>query len=278
MKRLPGLFLMGCSAFSFSLMAVVIKILRQDQDMSVGEILFLRGVFCSLLTIAALRVQRVSIFGTRRRMLAVRGILGFIGLYLYCTTLGRIPLADAMALQYTHPIFASLFAFLLLKERMPRVGPLALLICAAGGFVILDPQGSDDLQGNLIGLASGCVAGLAYTSVRALSKTENPLTIMLSFHLAAGLFGAILMLDEFAWPSGVTWCWVAALVVFSQAGQWFLTQGLTKEKAGIATTVGYTAIVWGALLAWLVFDEVIGVPTLIGTSLMVAGLALLTRR
>lgn len=267
---------MACSALSFSLMAVVIKVLRGE--MSTGGILFFRGVFCTLLTIGALRAEGASILGNRRGLLALRGILGVLGLYLYCTALGRIPLPDAMALQYTHPIFAALFALWILKERMPRTGPIALLICATGGFLILDPQGSSDLAGNLIGLASGCVAGLAYVCVRALSKTENPLTIMLAFHLAALVFGAILMLDEFAWPVGITWLWIVALVVFSQAGQWFLTQGLVKERTGVATTVGYTAIVWGALFAWAVFGETIGVPTLIGTGLMVAGLALLTSR
>lgn len=276
MTKLPGLVLMACSALSFSLMAVVIKFLRGE--MSTGEILFFRGLFCALLTIGALRIERASVLGNRRGLLALRGVMGFLGLYLYCTALGRIPLADAMALQYTHPIFAALFAFLFLKERMPRTGPVALLICATGGYLILNPQATGDLEGNLIGLASGCVAGLAYACVRALSKTENPLMIMLAFHLAALVFGAILMFGEFSWPAGITWLWIAALVVFSQAGQWFLTHGLVKERAGVATTVGYTAIVWGALFAWAVFGETIEVPTLIGTGLMVAGLALLTSR
>ena len=276
MTRLPGLVLMGCSALSFSLMAVVIKIL--SEDLSTGEILFFRGLCCSLLTIAALRAKRAAIFGDRRAALALRGVLGFLGLYLYCTALSRIPLPDAMALQYTHPIFAATFSYFLLREKMSRTGPIALAICAVGGLLILDPQGTGDLEGNLIGLASGCVAGLAYTCVRALSKTEDPLTIMLAFHLAALVFGAALMLDEFSWPVGIHWLWIIALVIFSQAGQWFLTHGLTKERAGVATTVGYTAIAWGALFAWAVFGETVGASTLIGTSLMVAGLALLTSR
>lgn len=276
MTNLPGLVLMGCSALSFSLMAVVIKVL--SNDMSTGEIIFFRGLFCSLLTWFALRSQGAAILGKRRGMLALRGLLGFLGLYLYCAALGRIPLADAMALQYTHPIFAALFAFLILKERMPKTGPVALLICAAGGFIILDPQGSGNLEGNLIGLASGCVAGLAYTIVRDLSKTENPLTIMLAFHAAAFVFGIALMLDGFTWPVGITWLWLAALVTFSQAGQWFLTLGLQKEMAGIATTMSYSAIAWGALLGWTVFGEPVGIPLLVGTCLMVTGLIVLTRR
>jgi len=267
---------MGCSALSFSLMAAVIKIL--SEELSTGEILFFRGIGCSLLTIAALRAHRVSIFGNRRAALAVRGLLGFLGLYLYCSALRRIPLADAMALQYTHPIFAAVFSYFLLRERMPQTGPIALAICAAGGFLILDPQGTGDIEGNLIGLASGCVAGLAYTCVRALSKTEDPMVIMLAFHLATLVFGAALTLNEFSWPAGLNWLWLVALVALSQAGQWFLTHGLTKERAGVATTVSYTAIAWGALLAWAVFGESVGASTWIGTGLMVAGLALLTSR
>ena len=275
--RLPGLALMGFSALSFSIMAAAIKLVAHD-GLPSSEIVFFRGLLCSVLTIAALRADRSPILGTRRGLLVLRGLFGFAGLYLYCEALGLLELPDAMALQYTHPIFAAVFAAIFLREKMPKGSGIAMAICAAGALVILDPFGTGPLTGNLIALASGVSAGLAYTVVRSLSRTESALTIMLSFHLAAFFIGGVWMLPEFVWPEGVQWAWLVVIALVSQAGQWFLTHGLRKEKAGPATTVGYTAIAFGAVWSYLFFDEAIGWKVVVGTVLMVLGLAVLSRR
>ncbi len=275
--RLPGLVLMGFSALAFSLMAACIKFTTKS-GISPAEIVCIRGVICSLLTLAAMRTTRVSPLGNRRGMLALRGILGFAGLYLYSTALDRIPMPDAMALQYTHPIFAAVFAGIFLKERLPKHGAYAIAICATGAITILNPGGTGEWSGNLIALASGVASGLAYTTVRTLSRTESPLTIMLSFHVVACLGGAILMIRGFVWPDGPQWLWLIAIALVSQTGQWFLTHGLRKEKAGVGTTVGYLAIAFGAVWAWVFFDEAIASPVLLGTVLMLGGLTLLARR
>lgn len=275
--RLPGLVLMGFSALSFSVMAACIKF-TTNSGISPAEIVCIRGVICSLLTLAALGAARVSPLGNRRGMLVLRGLLGFTGLYLYSTALDRIPMADAMALQYTHPIFAAVFAGIFLKERLPKHSAYAIAVCAVGALTILNPQGTDEWSGNLIALASGVASGLAYTVVRTLSSTESPLTIMLSFHLVAALGGAILMIDGFVWPDAPQWLWLVAIALVSQTGQWFLTHGLGKEKVGVATTVGYLAIAFGVVWAWVFFDEAITWPVFLGTVLMLAGLTLLVRR
>ncbi len=279
MTKLPGLVLMGFSALAFSIMAACIKATVKE-GIPPAEIVFVRGVLCSLLTLATIRAARVSpMFGNRKGMLALRGFLGFCGLYLYTTAIGSIPLPDAMALQYTHPIFAAVFAGIFLKEKMSKHSGLAVVICAAGALVILNPRGTGDLTGNLIALASGVASGLAYTAVRTLNKTESPLTIMLSFHIAAALFGGIATFaGGFVWPSGQLWMWLIAIAIVSQTGQWFLTHGLRKEKAGVATTVGYLAIAFGAAWAWIFFGETIGWPVLLGTALMILGLAMLVRQ
>jgi drug/metabolite transporter (DMT)-like permease len=269
---------MGFSALAFSWMAAFIKVVTHA-GIPPSEIVFVRGLLCSLFTLAALRAQKTSPLGNRRGLLVLRGFLGFAGLFLYSTAIGSIPLPDAMALQYTHPIFAAVFAGIFLRERMPKHSGYAIAICAAGALVILNPRGTGDLTGNLIALASGMSSGLAYTTVRTLNRTESPLTIMLSFHVVASVCGAIMMTTESpAWPSGELWLWLVAIALVSQAGQWFLTHGLRKEKAGVATTVGYLAIAFGATWAWLFFDEVLRWPVLVGTALMVMGLMLLIRK
>jgi drug/metabolite transporter (DMT)-like permease len=133
------------------------------------------------------------------------------------------------------------------------------------------------LTGNLIGLASGVASGLAYTTVRSLNRTESPLTIMLSFHLMACAFGAITMVTTFVWPTASQWALVLGTALVSQAGQWFLTLGLRQEKTGIATTVSYLAVGFGAMWSYVVFDADVRSRSLLGTGVMVIGFAFLWR-
>ncbi len=125
MIALPGLVLMGLSALTFSVMAACIKVLRGDglllgEGLPTSEIVFLRGVICSAMTVAAMRVATKPITVNRRGLLVIRGLCGFTGLFLYTEALGRIELPDAIALQYTHPVFTALFAAWFLGEKMPR--------------------------------------------------------------------------------------------------------------------------------------------------------------
>ena len=86
------------------------------------------------------------------------------------------------------------------------------------------------------------------------------------------------MASVFRWPSKSQWLWLLAIAAVSQAGQWFLTHGLRKEQAGVATMVGYLAIAFGAGWAWLFFGEATSAGVVLGTALMVFGLALLGAR
>ena len=100
----------------------------------------------------------------------------------------------------------------------------------------------------------------------------------MTIRITIALCGAMLMTTEFVAPTGRLWLWLVAISLISQAGQWFLTHGLRKEQAGVATTVGYLAIAFGAVWAWIFFGEAITWPIILGTALMVTGLLLLAKR
>ncbi|MCA8956419.1 MAG: DMT family transporter [Planctomycetes bacterium] len=275
MTRLPGLVLMAMSALSFSLMAVFIRVAARS-GIPTAEIAFVRGVLCAVLTVAAIHAAAGPWRIGRPWLLLLRGATGTTGLFLYVHALGRAPLSDAMALQYTHPFFAALFAGWFLGERLPRHCIPAMLLCAAGAAFILRPTGEGDLYGNVIALLSGVSSGVAYTAIRAAARTESPLLIILVLHLTTAVAGLVAMLGNFVWPSTEQWGLLVGVALASQAGQWCLTHGLRKERAGVATTVGYSAVALGALWSFLFFGEPVGTSALVGIATMTAGMALLS--
>lgn len=272
-----GLFLMGLSALSFSCMVVCIKALVQVHEMPAAQVVFFRGLICVALTLVVLKRQPATRRIERPGLLVLRGAFGFCGLLLYSLALAELPLADTMALQYTHPIFGALLAAACLGERLHRRAPLGLALCALGALIILRPTGEGSAYGNLLGLASGFFSALAYICVRALSRTESTAMIILSFHLACIIGGGLFMLQELTWPDGLQWLLLLGVGVFAQAGQWFLTLGLGREQAGIALAMSYSAIAFGAVWGWAVFGEPLSIAVLLGTGLMVLGLRRLRR-
>ncbi len=269
---------MGLAALCFSLMGVFIKFLGSDAlALPAAEIVFWRSSLGAVLTICVMPKTRQNLLGNRTGLLVVRGLMGFLGLQLYVMALGRIPYPTAAALQYTHPVFTAIFAALLLRERLPRGGILAMIVCLGGAMLILRPDGSTDLTGSLLALGSGIAAGMAYTLVRGLSRSESTFTIVLSFHVMASLVAGLLMIPDFIMPQGIQWLWILCVMLLSQAGQVFLTKGLTREKAGTATTVSYLSVVFSAILGWLLFQEVLGLGMGLGCLCIVLGLYLISR-
>jgi drug/metabolite transporter (DMT)-like permease len=215
-------------------------------------------------------------FGNRTGLLVVRGLFGFTGLLLYVMALAEIHYSTATALLYTHPLFTALFATLLLGERLPRTGVVAMVICLAGALVILDPRVEGSLTGGLMALGAGVASGMAYTLVRGLSRTESTYTIVLSFHVVAAIAAGLLMAPDFVLPTAQQWLWIMLVVVSAQAGQVFLTQGLAAERAGIATTVSYITVALAALWGWTFFGEALTVTMAVGGGLLVLGLMVIS--
>jgi drug/metabolite transporter (DMT)-like permease len=272
---------MALSAVCFSLMGVSIKLLtRETVDQSAipaMEIVFWRGALCALITLWMMPRNLESLFGQRTGLLVLRGLFGFTGLLLYVTALEEIHYSTATSLLYTHPMFTALFAALLLREHLPRIGVVAMAICLAGALVILDPRVEGSLAGGLMALGAGMASGLAYTLVRGLSRTESTYTIVMSFHVVAAIVAGLLMIPDFVLPTGQQWLWIALVAVLAQAGQVFLTQGLTVERAGTATTVSYITVALAALWGWTFFAEALTVTMGVGVVLLVVGLRLMGR-
>ena len=87
----------------------------------VFELVFFRSLGSLLITFFYLNKGRTPIFGNNKKVLFARGIFGTIGLCLFFITLQNIPLAGAVTIQYLSPVFTTLFAVILLGERVKKI-------------------------------------------------------------------------------------------------------------------------------------------------------------
>lgn len=262
------------SAFAFAVMAAFARL--AGQHLPAQEVVLARSLIASLLTVGMILRARAPFFGRRPVLLSFRAVTGFLGLSCYFWTVIHLPFAEAVLLAQTNPIFTALMAWIFLKERPgKRFVPAAALVFL--GVLLVAPPDFQHLQGGawaLVGLLGALFAGSAYTEVRALSKTEHPLTIVFWFQAISVVLAIPATASHPVMPQGVDWLWIAGVGLTGQIGQVFLTWGLKRVPAGRGTLANPLVVAFGALLGYLVFGEGLDWGDAVGSLFLISGLLL----
>lgn len=263
------------SALGFALMGALVK-MAGASGIPLLQIILVRAIISVILSLVDISRAGVHPLGQRRWLLTARGVVGFLSLTCVFYAVLNLPYAQATILQYLHPIFTALLAFLFLKE-VPVIGTLICVALSLGGLVaMLLPAVSGgavvvDWLPVLAGLGGAFGSGAAYTIVRKLAPTEHPAVIVLYFPMAcipaAILFGA----QDFVWPDSATWWVLLGVGCFAQLGQIALTKAMRTDTASRAASLSYMQIVFAAVLGLLFFDEVPTAYTLLGGALIMLG-------
>ncbi len=252
----------------FSLMNVCVKMVP---GIPAVEVVFFRSVISLVISMSILMHQGVSIWGKKRLYLILRGVFGAIALTLYFLTLQRIPLATAVVMQFTAPIFTVLFGVLIVKERFYLLQLVFFLVSLSGVFVIRQFDERVEWIYVIAGLVASVFAGLAYNMIRKIKTDEHPLVIIMYFPLiTAPLSGAW---SAFHWvmPQGSEWLILLAIGILTQFAQYFMTRAYQIEELSRVASIRYVGIIWALSFGFIFFGEVFNLMTFAGMALVLAG-------
>jgi drug/metabolite transporter (DMT)-like permease len=255
-----GVRYMAIAAFFFSVMSLLVKV--AGQRLPVQEVVLARSSVGAALSWYSLRRRGIPLWGRNRRLLLLRGLLGYAGLSCFFYALVHLPLAEATVIQYTNPVFTALLAVIFLAEHMrPRDVLLVLLslvgvvLMARPGFLFGGLSGGLDPIAVIVALAGAIFSAGAYVTVRRLGQTEDPVVIVFYFALVATVGSIPLTMARPVLPTAGEWLALGGIGVVTQVAQVFMTRGLREEAAGRAMAVGYMQIVFAALWGLVFFAE-----------------------
>ena len=248
------------AAALFALMGVLVK--QASTQFSSAELVFYRSVFGLVAIwsmIALRRRQWLAPLATQHgRAHLRRGLAGFIALVLFFHALARLPLATAVTLNYTAPLFLAGLSAWWLHERHGRGLLAAVLIGFAGIVLLLRPQmhGQDWLP-VAAGLGSALLAAVAYVNVKQLGRLGEPeWRVVFYFTLLSTLGGGAWMLVAgFHRPALHDWPRLIGIGVTATLAQLALTRAYHR---GCTLTVGalaYTTVGFSAVYGVVLFDE-----------------------
>ncbi len=175
LPNLPNLgsLWMLLAALGFALMGALVKL--GATKFSSSELVFYRSLFGLITVSLYLRSQKLSLATPVLFKQMSRALVGFASLVLFFYAIAHLPLATAMTLNYTSPLFLALLSPFLLQEPLKRTLLLALIIGFIGVSLLLKPtlNSGNALAGSL-GLLSGLGAAWAYVHVKQLGQQNEP--------------------------------------------------------------------------------------------------------
>ncbi len=234
----------------------------------------------------------------RWRLHALRSMLLLLALLAWFHSLTLLPLVQAVAVGYTAPLFISLLAMLVLKEKPSRWIWAALALGAVGVAVGLWPEwvasqgpagAAADSQAQALasrarmaGMAAAAVSAVAYAGVVVMARHQAQRDGLWTILLVQSLLPLLLL----AGPAAARWQpmnasdlpQVLLIGALATSGLLAITWAFTHIEASRAAPMEFTGLVWAAALGYSLFGEVPTVWSLASAGLIVGGCLLLLRR
>lgn len=265
------------AAALFALMSVLVK--HASGTFSPAELVFYRSAF------GLVAIWGVIAIGHRQLLAPLvsvhlkahfwRGLSGFAALVLFFYALARLPLATAVTLNYTAPLFLAALSAWWLLERHGRGLVGAVVLGFVGIVLLLRPQVQQQAWlPAMAGLASGMLAAVAYVNVKQLGKLGEPeWRVVFYFTLLSTAGGAAWMaLAGFHRPQAGDWPWLVGIGVTATVAQLALTRAYHRGRTLAVGSLAYTTVGFSALYGVLLFDERLPLLAWIGMAVVaVAG-------
>jgi len=244
----------------------------------VGEVMFSRSL-TSLIVCATfmLPVTGLSVFATKRvRDHLARGLSQAISQTFTVLAFSLMPLAGAVAINFSAPLFSGLISVLFLKERAGATRWGTLLAGFVGVLIVVKP-GADSIQlGALFALANAVMYGSVTVAVRGMSKTESANTLLMWQMVCLAVMHSFLLVFGFKWPTPQHAGLLISSGIANAAAQYLWTRALHAAPATAVSPFYYFLLVWTMFIGFFVWGDVPTASLLIGSGIVVAsGLFLL---
>ena len=277
---MPASLLMVFASLLFATMGVCVKLASAYYD--AGEIVLYRSLIGVVILVGISRWRGQSLRTTVPAMHFWRSLSGVLALSLWFYSLGKLPLATAMTLNYMSSVWMALFLIgggvLLGSARVDARLVAVVLLGFFGVALVLRPTlDQKQLWHGLAGLASGMLAALAYLQVTALGRAGEPgYRIVFYFSLGGVVAGALTAVAAGnVHPHSLKGlALLLAVGLLATAAQLMMTHAYGTGKTLVIASLQYLGIVFSFVYGALLFGDALTAAAMTGIGLIVvAGLA-----
>ena len=265
-------FWMLIAAFLFAGMGVLVK-LSADEFTTV-ELVFYRSLMGMVIIWLVVRHYRLSLRTDHWKTHCSRGLtgLGSLLMFFYCIT--ELPLATAISLNYTWPLFMVGLSAVILKEQLHWLMIVALAIGFIGVIFLLRPTLHDDhWMAALLGLASGFFAAIAYMNVKQLGNLgESEWRVVFYFTVISTLItGTWLLFTTFSPVTQHNIHLLLGIGITATLAQLAMTRAYRTGTTLVVSALGYSTVLFAGIWGILIWNEILPPVAWLGMALIIFG-------
>ena len=260
------------ATFMFSVMSVCVKLISGSY--STTEIVMYRSLIGGIFIGVLVFIKKGS-FRTKLPLQHLwRGVVGATAFGLWFYSMGYLPIATAVTLNYMSPIWIAtiLFGISLIRKQARFDWRLVITIISSfvGVALLLKPTiHADQWQAGLVGLCSGVLAALAYLQVRHLGALGEPEYRVVFYFCVTGTIGAALLCVINAQMPGNDpvifhshdargFFMLSTIGITAAIGQMAMTRAYHLGKTLLTANLQYTGIVFSAAWGMLIWNDIMG--------------------
>lgn len=239
-------------------------------EIAVLQILFLRSLFGLIFLGASTSFsgERISLKVGRPWMLALRTGINILSWILFFTSLKYLPLATAVALFFSFPLFLAIISVPLLGETVGIRRSLAIVVGFVGVLLITNPSEGLSMPAlMMLGAALGWAIVASLT--RILGENENTTTLL--FYTLLG-FALLLVIPQY-WLWQVidvdAWLMIVGVAFFGVIAQFSVTKAYAIASPSLIAPFEYTALIWSAIIGYLVWNDIPDLYAIAGATLII---------
>ena len=248
------------------------------KDLHTFEIVFFRNFFGAIFLLPfvlrpgfhQLRTKRIGFH-------AMRGVLHVIAMSSWFFALTLIPIAEATALSFILPMWASIGAIIFLGEPNRLSRWLSIALGIIGMLIIIRPGIVPITIGVLLVPLSSLAAAGVKIMTKSLARTDTPLTIIAYMSVILTLFSFIPAIFVWKTPSLAALGMMALMGAFGTLAHYFMTAAYRDGELTAVEPFTYVRLIWAAIIGYVFFSEAPVLWTWAGSAVIVAGAIYLAR-
>lgn len=272
-----GVLAMAAGMASFVANDAIVKLV--SQSLPSGQLIFLRGVFATVLLLVVLAAMGLlrDIPLLRDRRVVLRAFLDACATLTYLTSLFHLPIGNATAINMATPLFITLFAVIAFKEQVGGARWLAIVTGFTGVLLVVQPSGAAFNAYALLCLGGTLLHASRDLLTRTIDRAIPSLLITFSTAIAVTLLSGLWSLQQEWRPAS----WqglglLAAASVFLSIGYFMLTIAMRAGEMSVIAPFRYAGLLFALLLGFVVWGDVPNAVAWAGIALLVgAGLYVL---
>ncbi len=269
--------LMMISTCMFGFMALTIR--YASRQLHPFEIAFFRNLFGFVFTLPLLLRHGFDILRTQKISLYfVRCTIGIVSMLAGFWAIVNLPLAQAISLSYSTPLFVTIGAVFFLGEVVRARRWSAVAVGFVGVLLIVRPGHASFTVGSLVALLAAAMSGIVAVSIKFLSRTERPDTIVIYTTMLWVPMSLLPALFFWQTPVGITWLWVVLAGFCGTSGHMFWTRALKLGDASLLAPISFLQMPLVALFGYFLFGETLDRWTALGAAIIFASNAYIAHR